>query len=40
MVATEIHCCHFVCHVLESPDEVARLRDAIFGYTTPELKAV
>lgn len=36
--ATEIHCCHFVCYVAESPETVALLRDKAMGFK-PTLEA-
>ena len=37
--ATEIHCCHYVCHVVESPETIAMLRDKSLGHES-KLKAL
>lgn len=37
---TEIYATHFVATVLESPEEIARLRDAAFGHAQPALRSV
>ena len=37
--ATEIHCCHYVCHVIESPETVAIMRDKALGHEA-KLKAI
>jgi hypothetical protein len=37
---TEVFYCHGVLHVLETPEEVARLRDLALGHERPKPKAV
>ena len=39
VMATELHCCHFVCHVSQDPEFVALMRDKALGHDNP-LKAV
>ena len=37
--ATEVHCCHYVCHVIELPETVAIMRDKALGHEA-KLKAI
>lgn len=37
---TEVHCCHFVLLVQESPDRVAHLRHVALGLVEEKLEAV
>lgn len=37
---TEIFYCHGTLHVLESPEEVARMRDRALGHEPPKLKSM
>lgn len=39
VMATEVNCCHFTCHVAESPETVAMMRDSALGHA-PKLSAV
>ena len=36
---TEVHCCHYVCHVIEAPEIVAMMRDKALGHES-KLKAL
>lgn len=39
IICTEVHCCHYILYVTESPPQVAALRDAAFGHTPAKAKS-